>query len=95
MDFRSTASAVLMAMVKVGVMRMLMPKRLMPVPMRMRLGHRSVMATPMMFVVDAPVFVFDRLVRMVMAVSFGQMSERPNAISAPAPISCSRNRLAK
>ena len=32
MDFRSTASPVLMAMVKIGVMRMLVPKPLMPVP---------------------------------------------------------------
>ena len=84
MDFRSTASAVLMAMVKVGVVRMLVPKPLMPVPMRMRLRHRSVMGVLVMFVVDVPVFVLDRLVRMFMAVSFGQMkpeAERDNAIS--------------
>ena len=68
MDFRSTASDMRMAMVKVGVMRMLVPKPLMPVPMRMRLGHRSVMAVVKMFVVDVPMFVLDRLVRMVMAM---------------------------
>ena len=84
MDFRSTASAVLMAMVKVGVMRMLVPKPLMPVPMRMWLCQRSVMAALMMFVVDVLVFVLDRLARMFMAMSFGQMkpeAQRDNAIS--------------
>ena len=53
------------------------PKRLMPVPVRMRLRHRSFVSMAMMFVVDVAVLVLDRLVRVVMAVPFGQM--KPDA----------------
>ena len=62
-----------MAMVEVGVVRMPVPEPFMPVPMRMRLCHRPFVGVLVMFVVDVPVFVLDRLVRMFMAVSFGQM----------------------
>ena len=74
----------LMAMVEVGVVRMPVPEPFMPMPMRMWLCQRSVMAVLVMFVVDVLVFVLDRLVRMFMAMSFGQMkpeAERDNAIS--------------
>ena len=76
-------------------MRMPVPKPLMPVPMRMRLGHRSVMAVLMMFVVDVPVFVLDRLVRMVMAVSFGQMKPEAERHKHAGADQLSRHRLAE
>jgi len=67
------ALAMLMAMVDVRVMRMPVPKRFMPVPVRMRLGHRPVVDMAMMVVVDVAVLVLDRLVCMVMGMPFGQM----------------------
>ena len=63
----------LMAMVDVRVMRMLVSKRFMPVPVRMRLGHRALVHMAMMVVVDVAVLVLDRLVCMVMGMPFGQM----------------------
>ena len=52
------------AVVKVGVVRMLVPKRFMPVPMRMRLGRHPLVGVLMMFVVDVTMFVLERFVRM-------------------------------
>ena len=92
---RSTTSAVLMAMVKVGVMRMPVPKPLMPVPMRMRLDDRAFMAVLMMFVVDVPVFVLDHLVRMVMAVSFGQVKPEAERHKHAGAEQLSRHRFAE
>ena len=92
---RSTASAVLMAMVKVGVMRMPVPKPLMPVPMQMRLDDRAFMAVLMMFVVDVPVFVLDHLVRMVMAVSFGQVKPEAERHKHAGAEQLSRHRFAE
>ncbi len=63
----------LMAMMEVRIVRMLVPKRLMPMPMRMRLRHRPVVRMSMVLVMDVPVFVLDRIVRMLMIVAFGQM----------------------
>ena len=64
---------VLVAMMEVRVVRMPVPEPVMPMPVRMRLGRRPLVDVLMMLVVDMPVFVFDRLVRMVMLVAFGQM----------------------
>jgi hypothetical protein len=95
MDLRSTASAVLMAMVRVGVMRMLVPKPLMPVPMRMRLGRRTVMGVLVMFVVFVLVLVLDRLVGMFMAMSFGQMKPEAERHKRTGNDQLSRHRLAE
>ena len=70
---RSTALAVFMAMVDVRVVRMPVPKRFMPVPVRMRLRHRSFVSMAMMVVVDMGMLVLDRLVCMVMGMPFRQM----------------------
>ena len=72
------------AMVEVGVVRMPVPEPFVPMPMRMWLCRRSVMAALVMFVVVVLVVVLDRLARMFMAMSFGQMkpeAQRDNAIS--------------
>ena len=58
-------------------MRVPVPKRLMPVPVGMRLRHRPFVSVAMMVVVDMGVLVLDRLMRMVMGMPFGQM--KPDA----------------
>lgn len=58
-------------------MRMSVPKRLMPVPVRMRLGHDPFVSMAMVVVVDMGMLVLSRLVGMVMGVPFGQM--KPDA----------------
>jgi hypothetical protein len=70
---RPWALAVFMAMVNVRVVRMPVPKRFMPVPVRMRLRHRSFVSVVMMVVVEMAVLVLDWLVSMVMGMPFGQM----------------------
>ncbi len=54
-------------------MRMPVPESVMPVPVRMRLGHAAFVGVLMMWVVDVAVLVLERLVRMVMLMAFGQM----------------------
>lgn len=60
-------------MMQVGVMRMGVAKRLMPVPMRMRLHHRSFMRVLMVRVVLMAVLVLDRLVLMLVLMAFGEV----------------------
>jgi hypothetical protein len=70
---RSVALVVFMAMVDVRIVRMPVPKRFMPVPVRMRLRHRSSVSVLMMRIVEMAVLVLDRLVRVFMRMPFGQM----------------------
>jgi hypothetical protein len=56
-------------MMKVGVVRMPVPEPVMPMPVGMRLGRRPLVDMLMMLVVDVPVFVLDRLVRMVVLMA--------------------------
>lgn len=62
-----------MAMVEVGVVRMLVPQRLMTVPVRMRLADRPVMDMLVVFVVDMGMLVFAHLVSMFVVMTFGQV----------------------
>ena len=57
----------------VRVVRMPVPKRFVPVPVRMRLCRRSFVSMAMMVVVEMAVLVLDWLVSMVMGMPFGQM----------------------
>jgi hypothetical protein len=84
-----------MAMVEVRIVRMSVPEPLMPVPMRMRLRHRSVMGVLVMFVVDVPVLVFDRLVRVFVTVPFGQMKPKAKRHKRAGNDQLSRQRLAE
>jgi hypothetical protein len=68
-----SALGVLVTVMDVRVVRMPVSKRFMPVPVRMRLGHRRVVHMAMMFVVDVAMLVLDRLVCVVMGMTFGQM----------------------
>jgi hypothetical protein len=63
---RPWALAVFMAMVDVRVVRMPVPKRFMPVPVRMRLRHRSFVSVVMMVVVDMGMLVLDWLMHVFM-----------------------------
>lgn len=62
-----------MPVVQVGIMRMGVTQRRVTVPMRMRFADRPVMGVPVMRVVSMAVLVFERLVRMLVLVAFGEM----------------------
>ena len=64
-----------MPVMQIGKMGVPMRERLMSVPMAVRLACRIVrpVFVLMMLVMRMPVFMLQRLVRMVMVVAFGQM----------------------
>jgi len=68
-----SALLVLVAVMKVRVVRMAVPEPVVPVPVRMRLGDHAFVGVLMMGIVDVAVFVLDRLVRVGMLMAFGQM----------------------
>lgn len=67
------SAAVAMSVVKVGVMGMAVTQQLMAMPVRMRLRHRSVVAVPMMRIMDVTVLVLKRLVLVFVIMPFGQV----------------------
>ena len=75
-------------------MGMPVPERLVPVPVRMRLGDRPFMSVPMMLVMDMTVFVLDRLVRMVMLMAFDQMQPEAKSHQRAGDDELNRDRLA-
>ena len=83
-----------MAMVDVRVMRMLVSQRFMPVPVRMRLGHRPLVHMAMMVVVDVAVLMLDRLMRVVVLMAFGQMQPEAKRHQRAGEDKLSRERLA-
>ena len=68
-----------MAVVQIRVMGMGMDQPLVAVGMGMRLGHRSVMAVPVVLVMDMNVLVLPFLVDMVVFVPFGEMGPQAQA----------------
>jgi hypothetical protein len=62
-----------MPVMQVGVMRMGVAQWRVTVPMRMRFADRPVMPVPVVRVVSMTVLVFERLVRMLVLVAFGEM----------------------
>jgi hypothetical protein len=70
-------------MMPVGIVHVPVPQRLMPMPMRMRFGHRSIVRVPMMFVVDVNVFVRHGLVEMLMIMTLGEMQPKTEAHQQP------------
>ena len=84
-----------MAMVQVGVVRVPVPERFMPVPVGMRLCRRSFVDVLMMFIVDVSVLVLDRLVRMLVAMSFGQMQPESERHKPASDDELRRHRLAE
>ena len=62
-----------MLMMKVWIVHMRMPPRLMTMPMRMRLRHGPVMGMLMVFVMNMAVLVLQRFVIMLVRVSFREV----------------------
>jgi hypothetical protein len=62
-----------MPVMQVGVMRVGVAQWRMAVPMRMRFDDRPVMRVPVMRVVPMTVLMFERLVRMLVLMAFGEM----------------------
>ena len=62
-----------MPVMQVGVMRMGVAQRRVAVPMRMWFADRPVMRVPVMRVVSMVVLVFERFVRMLVLMAFGEM----------------------
>jgi hypothetical protein len=58
---------------QVRVVRMGMTQWRMAMPMRMRLADQPLMRVPVVRVVSMAVLVFERLVRMLVLVAFGEM----------------------
>ena len=58
---------------QVGVMQMAVPEGRMHMPVRMRLGHRPVVAVPMVQVVNVGVLVLQRVVLVFVIMPFGQV----------------------
>jgi hypothetical protein len=81
------------AVMKVWIVHMPVPERLMPVPVRMRLGHRAFVGVLMMLVVHMPVLVLDRLVRVVMLMAFGQMQPEAKSHQRAGADELNRERL--
>lgn len=75
MEPRGTTLSVLMPVMQVRIVHVPMSQGLMAVPVRMFLCHRPIVVMSMMLVVDMAMLVLHRFMRMVMAVSFGQMEK--------------------
>jgi len=66
-----------MAMMQVRIVRVLMPHRLVLMPMGVRLRHGTPVVMLVVIVVDMPVLVRERLVKMSVLVPFGEMQPKP------------------
>ena len=67
------AAFVPVPMMQIRVMRVLVPHRLVLMPMRVRFGHGAVMFVLVVIVLDMAVFVRKRFVQMFVLMSFGEM----------------------
>lgn len=65
--------SVTVAMVQIRIVRMLVTYRFVPVPMRMRFDHRSVMWMPMMIVMHMGMLMLQWFVGMFMIVPFREV----------------------
>lgn len=61
------------AVMQIGKVYVLVAQRLVPVPVVMRFEDRTVMAVLVMRIVDMTVLMLQRLVRMLMIMSLGQV----------------------
>jgi len=64
--------------VKIGVVRVHVPHRLMPVHVGVRLHDRPIVGMPVVLVVDMSMFVFERVVLMLMIVPLGEVQVEAN-----------------
>ena len=79
---------VLVAVMQVGIVRMLVQKPRVPVPVAMRLTRRRVRSVFMlvMDVVHVAMFMLERFMQMLVVVRLGEVQIDANAISSAAPI---------
>ena len=63
-------------MMQIGIVRVRVPHRFVPMPMGMRLTHRPVMAMLVMFVVNMAVIVFYGFMCVLMIMTLGQMQPK-------------------
>src|ERR1700722_1166543 len=80
---------------KVRIVSMPVTERLMPVPVRMRLGDHAFVRVLMMGIVDMAVFVLDRLVRVVVAMVFGHMQPEAKSHQRAGEDELNRERLSE
>ena len=85
----------LVPMMKIGIVRVRVPQRLVAVPMRMRLGDGSVVRMPVMLVVGMKMFMLQRLVLMLVIVAFREMQPQAEGHEAPREQQPERRRLAQ
>ncbi len=84
-----------MPVMKVGVVRVPMHERFMPVPMTVGFTDRDVrpMCVLMVIIMDMPVLVLHRFVPMLMLVAFRQVQPEANRHQAPRRQQPNRHRL--
>lgn len=58
---------------QIGIMRVPVPYRSVPMPMHMRFAHRPFMLVIVMHIMRMSMLVFQRFVHMFVLVTFGQM----------------------
>jgi len=84
-----------MAVMEVGIVHVLVPHRLVLMPMGVRLGDWSVVVMLVMFVVDMPVLVRERFMKMFVLVPFGEMQPKAKPHQQRREGQLGRQRLAK
>ena len=71
------------AVVKVGIVRVLVPHRFMPVPVRVGFCHRAIVAVLVVLVMGMGMIVLERFMVMFVVVPFGQMQIQPEPHQYP------------
>ena len=74
----STELSVMMAVMEIGIMGMLVAHRLVPVPMRVGLGHRPVMQVLVMLVMHVAVLMLQSFMGVLVLMTFGKMQPKSN-----------------
>ena len=69
--------------VQIGIVRVLVAHRCVPVPVGMRLGERAIMGVLMMVVMMVGVVMFQRLMQVIVVMPFRQMQPQPDCHQNP------------
>ena len=84
-----------MAVMQIGVMRVLVPYRHVLMPVRMRFCDWSVVEVSVVFVVHVPMLMRERVVKMFVLMSFGEMQPEPQSHQQCRESQLERHRLAQ
>ena len=60
-------------MMQIGIVRVLVAHRFVPMPMRVRLGHRPIVMVPVMLVMHVSVLVLQSFVLVLVVVPLGEV----------------------